>query len=338
MIMSHRDRVECVAEPLRSDLGSELRAPSTVALPRVKPADPVGNVVYLALRVAVLRIAGSDADARRGDAGGIHRLRTTTRRLRSELRSLGNLVDGRWRNQIDGELKWLARRLGEIRDLDILQARLKKGAEEQDQGPARALTPLFATLQARRAEAARSLSEALRSDRYRGLLALLEQAALQPVLADSASEPCRAALPVIAATSWRRLKKEGRGLRPSDPDEPFHELRKHAKRARYTAELIAPIMGRRAARESGRFIRLLTQIQDTLGEHHDAVVAADEIKRVLAIHADDQDFAPAAARLLEAERSKAQTAQRAFFKAWGKLDRKKSRRWMKLAPKVNAGA
>jgi len=34
----------------------------------------------------------------------------------------------------------------------------------------------------------------------------------------------------------------------SHPDADFHELRKRAKRARYTAELIAPIMGRRAAR------------------------------------------------------------------------------------------
>ena len=82
----------------------------------------------------------------------------------------------------------------------------------------------------------------------------------------------------MAAAAWRRLKKQGRGLRPSDPDAEFHELRKRAKRARYTAELIAPIMGRRAARAAGGFIRLLTQVQDTLGEHQDAVVAADEIE------------------------------------------------------------
>ena len=111
----------------------ELRRPVTLALPRVDADDPVGDVVFSVLSVAVLRIAGTDADARRGDPEGIHRLRTTTRRLRSELRSLENLVDGRWREQLEEELKWLAGRLGEVRDLDILLARLKKAAGEQDQ-------------------------------------------------------------------------------------------------------------------------------------------------------------------------------------------------------------
>jgi CHAD domain-containing protein len=341
MIMSHQDRVECVADPVRSDVAPDSREPSTVALPRVSPDDAVGRVAFLALRVAFLRIAGSDADARRGDPGAIHRLRTTTRRLRSELRSLETLIDWRWRDQIDGELKWLAARLGEVRDVDILLARLKTGVGLHDQGDSCevALAPLFATLQTRRAHAARALTDALRSDRYHGLLASLEQAALQPALSDSASEPCRVALPAVAVASWRRLKKEGRGLRPADADEAFHELRKHAKRARYTAELIAPIMGRRVARASTRFVRLLTRIQDTLGEHHDAVVAAGEIECVLAEqHSQDRVFAVAANGLLAAERDRAHAAREAFFKVWDKLDRKKSRRWMKIAPKVKAGA
>ena len=114
-------------------------------------------------------------------------------------------------------------------------------------------------------------------------LACLEQAAVGRRCWMPASEPCRVALPAVAAAAWRRLKKAGaRPLRPSDPDAEFHELRKLAKRARYTAELIAPIMGRRAARAAGRFIRLLTQVQDTLGEHQDAVVAAGEIEHALA--------------------------------------------------------
>ena len=210
--------------------------------------------------------------------------------------------------------------------------------DPDDDADEEVLAPLFATLQARRAQAARSLNEALRSDRYLNLLASLEQAAERPALADAAAEPCRVSLPAVAAAVWRRLKKEGRSLRPSDPDDAFHELRKLAKRARYTAELIAPIMGRRAARAAGRFIRLLTQVQDMLGEHQDAVVAADEIERVLATHAHEPAFVQAANALLQAERGKAHAAREVFFKVWDKLDRKKSRRWMKIAPKVKAGA
>jgi CHAD domain-containing protein len=312
----------------------------TLALPRVNPDDSVGDVVFSALRVAVLRIAGTDADARRGDPEGIHRLRTTTRRLRSELLSLENLIDGRWPEQLETELKWLAGRLGEVRDLDILLARLKKGAQEQycDGSGEAALAPLFATLEARREQAARSLNDALRSDRYRSLLACLEQAAERPALSDAASEPCRSALPTVAVAAWRRLKKLGRGLRSSDADAEFHELRKRAKRVRYTAELIAPIMGRRAARAASGFIRLLTRVQDTLGEHQDAVVAAGEIERSLAEHAHDLEFVRAANSLLASQHDKAHAARESFFKVWDKLDRKKSRRWMKTTHKARAGA
>jgi CHAD domain-containing protein len=340
MIMSHRKQVECVAEPVGRHSGSEIRPLVTLALPRVNADDPVGDVVFSVLKVAMLRIAGTDPDARRGDPEGIHRLRTTTRRLRSELRSLENLVDARFRGQLEGELKWLAGCLGAVRDLDILQTRLKKAAgEDNENGSSETeLAPLFVELSARREQAAHSLDDALRSDRYHGLLSGLERAAERPVLSELASERCRSALPQVAATAWRRLRKQARSLRPSDPDAEFHEVRKRAKRARYTAELIAPIMGRRPARGASGFIRLLTQVQDTLGEHQDAVVAAGEIEDALARHNDDSAFVRAASNLLTSQRDTADAALESFFKVWDKLDRKKTRRWMKISPKVKTGA
>jgi CHAD domain-containing protein len=338
--MSRRERVESAVEPVGRDAGSGIRAPVTLALRRVDVDDAVGEVVFSVLNVALLRIAGTDGDARRGDPEGIHRLRTTTRRLRSELRSLENVVDGGFREQLESELKWLAGCLGAVRDLDILLARLKKAAGEQDHDGSGelALAPLFEELNARHEQASRALNDALRSDRYRDLLADLERAAARPVLLESAAERCRAALPEVADVAWRRLKKQARALRPSDPDAEFHELRKRAKRARYTAELIAPIMGRRTARVAGNFIRLLTQVQDTLGEHQDAVIAAQEIEHAIADHGDDSAFVQAASDLLSGQREIADASRESLFEVWDKLDRKKLRRWMKMTPKASAGA
>ncbi len=117
---------------LERPVGSEGAAPTResgqpmlLGFPRVKPDDAVGDVVVAALRGAVSRISSSDPDARRGDAEGIHRLRTSTRRLRSELSALAGLVDQHWREPIENELKWLAGLLGSVRDLDILLARLR---------------------------------------------------------------------------------------------------------------------------------------------------------------------------------------------------------------------
>ncbi|HEX3447767.1 MAG TPA: hypothetical protein VHS97_05910, partial [Isosphaeraceae bacterium] len=102
--------------------------------------------------------------------------------------------------------------------------------------------------------------------------------------------------------------------------------------------LIAPIIGDGAAKSSDRFIRLVTKVQDVLGEHQDAVVAAHEIEVALAEYADHPGFVPAARALLEREHDKAQAARAAFFKVWDKLDRKKSRRWLKIRRTARLGA
>jgi CHAD domain-containing protein len=340
MIMSRRERVDGLVDPVQPEAAREIRPPLTLALPRVSPDDPAGHVVYSALREALVRIAANDPEARRGEAEGIHRLRTTTRRLRSELLALESLVDRPWSLRLEEELKWLADRLGQVRDLDVLSARLKKASGTLDPTGANeaALAPLFAALQARHDQAALALNDALRSDRYRGLIALLQHAAERPALTDAASEPCREALAPAAAASWRRLKKGGRALRRSDPDEEFHNLRKSAKRARYTAELIAPVMGRHIASSADRFIRLATDVQNALGEHQDAVVAADEIEHTLAKHPDNPNFVHAAECLLESQQVAAARARETFFEIWAKLDRKKTRRWLKESSKSKAHA
>src|SRR5262245_9064819 len=88
----------------------------TVEVPRIRPRDPVAQAVLVARETALSRIRNTEADARRGDVEGIHRLRTTTRRLRSELRAFRSVVDPEWIGPLEGELKWLAGLLGNVRD------------------------------------------------------------------------------------------------------------------------------------------------------------------------------------------------------------------------------
>jgi CHAD domain-containing protein len=143
-------------------------------------------------------------------------------------------------------------------------------------------------------------------------------------------------LPPVAAAAWRRLKKAARDLRLSDSDEAFHEVRKLAKRARYTAELIAPVLGQTALKRARRFIRRTTRVQDVLGAHQDAVVAGQEVAAALERHAQEDSFAGAARCLRDSLRTAADAARSEFFDVWEKLDRKKVRRWMK-ASKAKAG-
>ncbi len=301
-------------------------------VPRVKPRDPAGRAVVLTLCTALSRIAAHQTEAGRAEPEGVHRLRAALRRLRSELRALKDFVDPVWQEQLEVELKWLAGLLGDLRDLDILLARLREASLKYEAPEVRA-TRAFAAPggsgKAARGEQRRRCPRLSRCERYRDLIATLERAVEDPPLETYAGEACRVALPAPARASWDRLRKAARDLRDEDPDEEFHEARKRAKSARYTAELIAPLLGRRAARGSTEYIRLTTRVQDALGEHQDALITVGELEGALCKHSDDSALVERVGQLLEDQRERARAARVRFFKIWSRLDRKKLRRWMK---------
>ena len=291
--------------------------PRMAAVPNVKPGDAVGQAVQAALEGRVARIGECDPDARRGDSEGIHRLRTSTRRLRSELRAFQDLVEpqvaiaARERAQVAGGPA------GAVRDLDVLLARLRKAAARNWVAMRKPWRRYFAHWRPGTKSPRRPFTKGCRASGIATLLVLLDQAIEQPQLKDEAWEPCRRVLPPLAAAAWRRVRKGAQSLRPSDPDAEFHELRKRAKRARYIAELIAPIVTRRKDPSANRFIRLMTQVQDTLGEHQDAVVAAAEIERCLAENADNTPLVKAAGRLTRRPSTKPPRGEDRIFQGLG---------------------
>jgi CHAD domain-containing protein len=294
--------------------------PRTVALD-----EPAAHAIQAALADGLNRLQANDEAARRGEVEGVHRARTSSRRLRSTLRAFQGLVETDWANRLDAELKWIAGLLGAVRDLDVLKERLQLAAGASVE----ALGPLFASLTDRHTRASEALREALHGERYRYLVESLAEAARRPALRDDAWAPCRSALPPLVADAWSRLKKRGRALTPTDPDEDYHEVRIRAKRARYTAEAVAPALGPDLGRDAERFARLATQVQDVLGEHQDAIVACQEINRLVAERPHDGPFNLAAGRLLERQEHAAGAARAQFFEVWEKLDRKKNVRWLK---------
>jgi CHAD domain-containing protein len=362
--MTIHDGTELVSSPSQPTLERETQAPqekrwissnhgqyinraATLELPRIKPGQPAGDLVRAAFQSAITRIQAADPEARRGDPEGIHRLRTSTRRLRSELRTVRELVDDTWREDLERELKWLADLLGQVRDLDILLHRLQESlgrpsTEELtprngDPGPEIGdLEPFFVSLRARHAGNSQALRAALQDPRYSRLITRLQTCIDHPALLDEATEQGRKILPPLAARAWQDLKKGARALKRSDPDDAFHEVRKRAKRARYAAELIAPALGRRASQDSERYIRLTTQVQDVLGEHQDAIVAIRELERFLADHDLAEPTPRAARRLIEIQRRAGEKARDRFFKIWKRLDHKKIRRWMKVRHETHA--
>ena len=83
-MLHHRPFVRPAARE-RPALEWNRSATRTRAIPTVEPDDPVGRAVLAALRAGVSRIVSREADARKLEGEGVHRLRVATRRLRSEL-------------------------------------------------------------------------------------------------------------------------------------------------------------------------------------------------------------------------------------------------------------
>jgi len=296
-------------------------------LPRVRPDDPAAAAVQAALAEGLHWLKVNHPVACEGGVEGVHRLRTTTRRLRSALDLFRGLTDSAWADRLGDELKWLAGKLGDVRDIDVLIARFENAAKET--GGAEALGPLFDWLRGRHAVASEALREALRGERYTTLTTALAGSLGAIPHDDSAWEPCRTALPPLVDDVWKRLKRAGRALRPDDPDEDFHEVRKRAKRARYAAEAVGGALDPGPADDARRFARRAKDVQDVLGAHQDAVVAAAEICRAAADHPDLGPFNFAAGQLLEHERRAAAESRDQFFDVWDDLDRKKIVRWLK---------
>jgi CHAD domain-containing protein len=323
--------VRCSIEP---------RLAETLAIPRVKRSDPARLIIQSSFAGAISRIQANEPEIRRGAVEGVHRLRTATRRLRGELRAFRRLLSPVWRKSIEIDLKWLAAELGGVRELDVLDERLRTAAarlcwdgprRNTEIPPAAALEPLFESIHERHAAASEDLQQALGSHRYSQLVDAVGRS-LDPasdVLLNEAEAPCREVLPPLVRAAWKHLERGARALSPDDPDDDFHEVRKRSKRARYTAELIAPALGRDIANDAARFVRLTTHVQDVLGEHQDAIDAIGEIERVRAEHSRNPLFLRAADLLIKDQKKAADSARDSFFGVWKKLDRKKVRRWMK---------
>jgi inorganic triphosphatase YgiF len=307
-------------------LGDRAAAPPDVLVPeRLSRSEPAGAAIRAALARGIDRIVRNDPRTRLGEVEALHQMRVGTRRLRSDLRTLGELVDSQWADSLRAELRWLGRVLGEVRDRDVMLERLRGQAGELEAE----LAPLFVSLEARRAEARAALLAALRTARYIDLVEQLVEGARNPVLTAAADVPSSEALPPLVARSWRKLADAARPLEPASTDAELHHVRVLAKRARYGAEAVAPALGRRRGGQGEKFARRAAALQDVLGELQDAVVARETILEVARTRPRDGAFNLAAGQLAERQVQARAAARAAFPPAWKKLDRKKRRTWLK---------
>ena len=276
------------------------------------PTDSALDHVLTAMKAQVDAIGAHEAGARTGrDPEDVHQMRVAVRRLRAILRASRPLFDPRWVDGLRRELKRLGTVLGGVRDLDVLHAYLRPQLEALPAPERRAGRPyLLRPLDADRVRARTALRAALASPRYARLLARLEAALGHPP-----ARPSVVPLPDIAAAEFKKLRKAVNKLPRQPSAEELHAVRIKVKRARYAAELVQPIIGRRAE----RFIDKAKKLQDILGEHQDAVVAEEYLREVTERIPAAQALAQ---QLIKQQRTRRKEALAAFSKKWPKLKRR----------------
>jgi CHAD domain-containing protein len=233
--------------------------------------------------------------------------------MRSVLQVCRDAVDVRWAKRVRAELGWMGRKLGAVRDLDVLMARLTEEGSDFSGEDRAGVDAVLGVLAGERAAARRLLLRGLDSARYRRVLETVAAAVRDGV---PAGDPeLRAGAEVLVARPYRRLADAVDALDEDPPDAELHELRILGKRLRYAAELLD-------SRKAARLVKALGRFQDVLGDHQDAVVAADRL-RDLALGTDlPPQGVFAAGRLAEREDQRRLRGRGDWRKTWWKVQRR----------------
>jgi len=329
--MAQRLRVAGAGEPeqipkiVRALGPRALDAPDLTPPARLDFASTPLEVLRAAIVRSTARLLGHDPGVRLGiDPEAVHQARVATRRLRSDLRTFGAVVDPEWDASLRDELQWLARLLGVVRDTEVLMERLDGRIAmlpPEDHEPGK---HLLDGLRDQREHARTELLAAMRSDRYLDLLDRLLAAARAVPSSDGAAD-LDLELADLVAGPWKKLRRAVEALGDEPPDVALHAVRIRAKRCRYAAEAVAPAIGKPAR----HFAAAVAALQDVLGEHQDAVVAGQWLRaHATAGGSGPVERAFVAGELAALEDVAAGESRAAWPDAWKRARRRSLRGWM----------
>lgn len=292
-----------------------LRASDVPPPGRITRHASIGELFRWRVGTSVHRFVNYDHLVRLGDeADGIHQARVATRRIRADLQLFAPILSGRASHDLPEDLEWIGGLLGGVRDTDVMLARLRDHAVAA--GEPDRVDALLARLDHARNERRSTLLDAMDSPRYTRLLdELVDLVNRPPLRPHRAARRAARQAPDFTKRSWKKLRRTVRALPEHPSDDQLHAVRKRAKHLRYAVEALEPVTGAK----THRLARRASELQDILGEHHDAVVTA----QWLADRAtqSDTDGAFVAGELAGTFRAEAAVLRKHWRKAWKRTRR-----------------
>jgi len=213
------------------------------------------------------------------DLAAVHDARVALRRLRASLAVFAEVLSG-VPDGLPADLRWFARQVGGTRDAEVVAARLEDRLSAA--ADRKAAEVLAAALERRAAEAEVVARSALAAPRTDALLDGLGRLHLETPPAGEIYHDVRAhflvmtnldalceALPAaVASLSTPGISRSRRA-------RLLHEQRKQVKTVRAVTSLLET-----SAEDRSRLNKALRQVQELLGEHHDAVVTRSWLAHV----------------------------------------------------------
>ncbi len=246
----------------------------------VHPADRLVDVAHKTFGRHFARMLWNEPGARLGvDPEFVHDMRVAIRRLRTAIEVLADAYAPEPAASFANDLRWVARALGRVRDLDVALERVAALSAEAPAIERPALMIFAQSLALDRARARLRLIERLDSERFASFVAAARAwVAAGPPAASSAPSggaPAYTAGPRIVAR-WARAMEEAYEVAERTADaKDLHALRIAAKKARYAIEYFGDLEGT----ESLRRARRIAGLQDYLGSHQDSVTLLSRMRK-----------------------------------------------------------
>ncbi|MFP4006748.1 MAG: CHAD domain-containing protein [Spirulinaceae cyanobacterium] len=273
-----------------------------------KIAQTFGDWAYIALEQHYQTMLSHEAGVLQDeDPEELHQMRVGMRRLRTAIAGFAPAL-ALPKTAQEKKVAKIARTLGKLRDLDVLQESLVN-----DYNPVlppseqKLLQKALKTLKKERKINVAEVKATLQGKTYRKLQAGFEDWFKSPQYQVLAAIQIDEVLPDLLLPQVSKLLlhpgwsigvqiQEGKAifrenLKPhevnrllSENDEPLHDLRKEAKRSRYQMELFEQFYGEHYQ----RYLKQIKKIQSVLGKIQDSVVLTEFLHRTLAQNLEDK--------------------------------------------------
>lgn len=201
-----------------------------------------------------------------GNREALHQMRIALTRLRAAKSFFPSFIPSSEWSNLQGELRWLNKQLGQVRDLDVtLSQLLSANDENQRQSLGRAWRKASSISH-------RELSLALHSRRYR---ILLRDMSILIENGKKSSGGLKLSSPLTTYSTrrldrwYKKLIKRSRALEDMNASQR-HRLRIKGKRLRYTLETIEQILPSQSLWKVQKLLKSLRKIQKHLGQLNDA--------------------------------------------------------------------